>query len=760
MKRGSALRPSPLLNEARAVEERPEERRHTRRGCTTSSTQAVKPVVAPISAPKPPVAVPGSHKLHVPLPYRPIGVPTKLATRPTAAPASKAAVGGSNSTCIYESNKVLRFLKRREQFGGDGRGGERTSPLTSARVFTSALDSWTMNLSSLLAECPLLSSVVLLGFLRHGDVCVGYAFEPSDLTFTLLFFKVQAKPLAKGPGPRITLVPFAKAALFQGANEEWCKAAGVTAASLLDGTHVRITIWEAPSDGTLVVTGWMPPHKPAGSVRQSRLPQPYFVTFVPDISAAIVTAWHGFACMPVQFTAQQDDVDDFGGLEAEFDDSIFHLHSDATLTTAFLQLPAYHTSYLVSPPYPRSSIICFCDVTPSLIQSSSAFSSGCKIYRLVVNTGDGMRLITFTSSPAGRPPSLASADVTDAAAIEGARTVRQKVVSEKSRSNCRAIAQPMHVSIIDESDSYALYRLKLCLDRPRGRSSLGSGPSSVSSIWGTSASSITLAGHGMHMIRPKDLLSHKLGYGMFGHISLLDSVQMDAETVLSRLLVKGSKVVNYDLRVVALLDPEDDLSLHDGLEDSPAAVQSKGSGNMVHFICVFDAEVPTTAEDSPASQDSEPADAFTAPAAPRPVSKPKGYGKASKLSSVNSSEWAAAPPTTAAPASTPVGVPSRAVVRSQVTATFNACTGQIHIASCCRLPVKEQPAFDTSRMGCTSLSGLTSLKVEQQRTRLFPASALQHTSMPRELTNDAVLQAKPITKLVHPLYPMVLLATR
>lgn len=267
----------------------------------------------------------------------------RLATKPNAKTVSVLRRVLQRETTPGPCAQVVRYLS-----------GSRSSAVipgsTCTRLYVSVPPRLQFSMSALLERTPRADSVVFLGFTRSGSHVLSYSFD-AQLRFELQIWSFTI-------GGRAPLRLHASVPLFADANFAAVSEMGL----LVDGTHVRVQVWQPPDDGCLVVFGFL--HE------RLRLPQPYHVTI-----------------LPAPFAVASPTVPQAS-------------HATAPGVSGLATINSLHVALLVAAPYPRPSIVGFEQV---FVGGSGHTSS--RTYLLVLNTGDGLHVVTFTSRPvAALPP--------------------------------------------------------------------------------------------------------------------------------------------------------------------------------------------------------------------------------------------------------------------------------------------------------------------------------------------------------------------
>lgn len=99
-------------------------------------------------------------------------------------------------------------------------------------------------------------------------------------------------------------------------------------------------------------------------------------------------------------------------------------------------------------------------------------------------------------------------------------------------------------------------------------------------------------------------------------------------------------------------------------------------------------------------------------------------------------------------------------VRTLLFAAVDLASGSVRVLRLCKCAPALQPAFDASRRRPGGLAGVTTGLVTDVRRAFFPAlaGARQGLQLARELNNDTVLAGQSLHALVHPSYPLALIA--
>ena len=145
------------------------------------------------------------------------------------------------------------------------------------RLHTRIPPSLALPMESLFQGIPGAQSCVFLGWARSGGYLLSYSFDGA------LRFELQAWQFAPHRPLRLHVV----SPLFPAA--DW--SASSSMGGLVDGTQVRVAIWEPVDSGCMVVTGFL--HERSAS----RVPMPYYVTVLPGLGPAPTTPGYGDACV-------------------------------------------------------------------------------------------------------------------------------------------------------------------------------------------------------------------------------------------------------------------------------------------------------------------------------------------------------------------------------------------------------------------------------------------------------------------------------
>ena len=281
-------------------------------------------------------------------------------------------------------------------------------PRQPDKVYQHVPPHLTAHMPLLLRLSPKLASqCIFLGFSRNAamPLLFSYTFDAA------LHFELQTWRCDTGGGRPLRL--FSTAPLFVNADF----AAGSAMGALLDGTAVRVVLMEPPDARFAVVTGYL---AEAGC----RGPIQFNVTIVPGTGDA-VSARYGGACVAAAATAtvvsasgtaavespsDGDDVDSDGGIGP----AALHASNSIGGGPGAAHVNAAHFAYAVSAPFPRPSIMGLEAVEgPVAAEPSSAAgpvrAAESTVYRLVLNCGDAIRVVTFRVRCAGDNRSINSA---------------------------------------------------------------------------------------------------------------------------------------------------------------------------------------------------------------------------------------------------------------------------------------------------------------------------------------------------------------
>lgn len=340
--------------------------------------------------------------------------------------------------------------------------GALAAALGAARLYRRAPPRLTVPMPSLLAQAPLLGQCVVLGFSRCGGYLYSYSFD-AGLRFQLEVWALAPPgtggfvgrrhtdlPAGSGGGARIRL--HAAVPLFPSA--DWAAASAMGA--LLDGEAVRVTLWEPPDSGCIVALGFLhekapPPPPSSGGMRPaarasagapSRVPLPCHVTIVPSPSrvpgapmfhdaptllappeaggghsSADADGARPVPVPPAVLAALNGPGDDEGDDADEEDDDELDAddgpHGRADMPPPRSSLNAVHFSFTVQAPYPRPVVLGLDRVVAAGQGAATTYR-----YRLVLNSGDALRVVTFRVRPGGGLPGVGGGD--DAAYVDAA----------------------------------------------------------------------------------------------------------------------------------------------------------------------------------------------------------------------------------------------------------------------------------------------------------------------------------------------------
>lgn len=313
------------------------------------------------------------------------------------------------------------------------------------RLFRRAPARLTVPMPSLGAQAPLLRQCVVLGFSRCGGFLYSYLFDSA------LRFELQAWAFAPqhGPTPAAAIdaagrglrhavglragVPpahlrlHAAVPLFPSA--DWASVSAM--GSLVEGESVRVTLWEPRDSGCIVVTGFL--HEKAvggarggglGPLPASRVPLPCHVTIVPspcrtpgarsfsDLPlhpSAVATAVPApaQAASAVTDPAAEDNDEEAEAMDRLESHGLGGNNGTGGMPPPRSSLNAAHFSYTVQAPYPRPVVLGLERIDRDEDVDGPGGDSGSRAYRLVLNSGDAVRAVSFRVRPAAVLPSPA-----------------------------------------------------------------------------------------------------------------------------------------------------------------------------------------------------------------------------------------------------------------------------------------------------------------------------------------------------------------
>ena len=436
---------------------------------------------------------------------------------------------------------------------------------------------------------------IFLGWSRCGTYLLSYSFDSG------LRFELQAWRFASNRQPRLHIVT----PLFP--NADW--GAASTMGGLVEGTSIRVCIWEPPGSGCLVVTGFL--HERSAF----RVPMPYHVSIIPGLGPRPETTAYFDACVlgdaprlavpsqiatsdasrqqQQQLSANDDadsavphswlidvDVDDHAAVAAETDDV---QANTAGPHHGVCAVNAAHFSYTVQAPYPRPSIVGLEAVAPQSKPGCGPPPCHSRTYRLSLNCGDSLKIVTFAVRCVGESPSsrcnLHSTSLVNTPSAAAAATAAATSSSAPAWfiDTSIAAARETHATLADSTIAahYAsrldtTARLSSNSDDTGGKTTMAStvsslGPSSSLAensrdgfTFSVPARTTSIVAHTGTVLTTLPAL-HSLDpiadpRALCGSVFVLECVTIDYERLLG-MTVKG-RLLNYDARLVLMQDSQ------------------------------------------------------------------------------------------------------------------------------------------------------------------------------------------------------------